>query len=320
MTTSDFYRRRLQLVAGVTYSVSLPKQWVEKNHLRNKQEVVMAEKSDGSLVLSPVAVSSQRRIDSFSIDLDKFEEDISQALFVLYYIGTETISISSKKDIPPHMKSLIKDSLRYMIGTEILSEDRNKIVIKVLLDKSKVDINQLYYRVALLIGSSIEMLFGNSHDREIDRTEDEIDRLYHLISKILLLSHTNAEILQSSRIENVHYLTSYQLIAKKLENIADDVYRIALVLRRQKHTLERKHLMFIKERLNQGMVFFMNKSSRSFSRTERHTIQAMEKDIAKIKSQDIARYLDDMLRFLVDIEEELTQISFATKLVKENIL
>ena len=33
------YRRRLQLIAGATYTVSLPKEWVLKNNLKEKCEV-----------------------------------------------------------------------------------------------------------------------------------------------------------------------------------------------------------------------------------------------------------------------------------------
>jgi hypothetical protein len=85
----SIHRRKIQLVAGVTYSVSLPKPWVERNRLKNKSEIAFVEKGDGSLVISPAQSPRSKEISTFSIVLDDFKEDVSQALFVLYYFGTE---------------------------------------------------------------------------------------------------------------------------------------------------------------------------------------------------------------------------------------
>jgi phosphate uptake regulator len=251
--------------------------------------------------------------------LDDFKEDVSQALFVLYYLGTENLFISSRKEVTLEAKATIKHALKYMAGTEIVAEDKHKIHIKVLLDKSKVEVDQLFYRVGLLISTSIDSLLASSAE-EIKDSEEEVDRLYHLISKILLLTHTNAEILLSSRIENVHYIVSYQLIAKKMENIEDCLYKISLIEGLKKGKEMEKPLRFIQEKTMNGMTFLLNRNKKPFSRTPRAIVQAMEKDISRLGNIEVVKYLDDMLRFAVDIEEELTQISFMTMLIREKVL
>jgi phosphate uptake regulator len=217
------------------------------------------------------------------------------------------------------MKRTIKHALKYMAGTEIVAENTQKIHIKVLLDQSKIDAHQLYYRVALLISTSIDSLLSGRL-QEMKDVEEEVDRLYHLISKILLLAHTNAEILLSCGMGNVHYIVSYQLIAKKMENIADCLYKISLIRRLRKGKDMEKALRFIQGNITQGMTYILNRDRKSFARTPRQEMQAMEREISKIKDIELVKYLDDMLRFAVDIEEELTQVSFTTMLVREGML
>ena len=45
-------RRKIQLIAGSTYTVSLPKSWVIKNNLKEKSQISITENNDRTLVLS----------------------------------------------------------------------------------------------------------------------------------------------------------------------------------------------------------------------------------------------------------------------------
>ena len=114
-----------------------------------------------------------------------------------------------------------------MSGTEISYEDSHSVIIKVLLDKSKVDIMQIIYRISLIIKSSISNLIDNKDIDEIKMNENEIDRLYHLLIKMISLSLTDSCVLKSSKITNVSLIPYYFLIGKKLENIADNIENIS---------------------------------------------------------------------------------------------
>jgi len=318
----ETHRRKIQLIAGITYSISLPKKWVKEHGLKEKSELLLNEKSDGSLIISPSGQITKKEIDTFDLDIDSYKEDASQILFVLYYLGSENINIFSKKSMPFELKSRIKEALRHMSGTEIIFEDAQRIKIKVLLDKSKVDINQIFYRTALLINSSIDIILTNFNTEEIKGNEYEIDRLYHLIAKIILLSHADTSILLSSNIKNIYYLTSYLLISKKLENIGDSINNLSLYLSKNQSKIKeiKKILLFFKESINSGINFFMNKEKKSFTKTDKEAIRNIGNEIEKLKDLNVIKHLDDILRFLVDVEEELTNISFYDKLISEGVL
>jgi phosphate uptake regulator len=322
MAEQETYRRKIQLVAGVTYTLSLPKKWVQKQKLKDKDELSITESGDGSLMISPHMHSSKAKIGAFHLDIDAYTEDISQMLFVLYYLGAEDIVVFSKKEIPAQTRSKIKDTVRCMVGTEIVSEDSRHVNITVLLDKERVSINQIFYRISLLLKASIGSLVGQFDLKELERNEEEIDRLYHLISKIIVLSHTNAGILLSSGIGNSHYLTSYLLIGKKLESIGDSLYKLALYTKgnREKTKESEKIIAHIREHIEASMKFLMNREHKSFTKTGREAVNEWHSKIQKVRDVTVLMHLDDMMRYMRDVEEELTNISFYHKLIREKIV
>jgi len=101
------HRRKIQLIAGTTYSVSLPKEWVRKNNLKEKNEILFYEKNDRTLVISPYAIEG-KKLNEISLDIDKYISAIDQILFAVYYLGIENISLFSKKELTKDVKSRIR--------------------------------------------------------------------------------------------------------------------------------------------------------------------------------------------------------------------
>lgn len=321
---SETHRRKIQLVGGVTYSVSLPKKWALRNNLKDKNEVILTEKSDGSLLVSKEGISSEKdkRLESFHVDIDHYKEDISQILFSLYYLGTERMTIFSKKPLDAETKAKIKSIVRYMIGTEVVEENDRRISIAVLLDKNRVDTIQLFYRISLLINTMIDSILTGPDPGELHHNEEEIDRLYHLLAKIIFLAHSDTGILRSSGIGNSRYLTPYLLISKKLENIGDSIYRLGLHLSGLKKPSPSvaQYLEVIRTDLNNGIRFLMAKERKSFTSLDKSRILGLQQKVRELRDVQTITQLDDSLRYLLDVQEELTTISFFSKLASENIL
>ena len=188
-------RRKIQLIAGSTYTISLPKEWIIKNKLKEKNEILIYEKGDRTLMLSPHSIES-KKLENISLNIDDHLSEINQVLFALYYLGIENISLFSKNDIAKEVRMRIIKTITNMSGTEVSYEDAKNIKIKVLLDKSKVEIPQIIYRIGLIIGLSVANLLDGFDITEIRINENEIDRLYHLISKIVSLSLIDSNILK----------------------------------------------------------------------------------------------------------------------------
>ena len=313
--------RKIQLIAGTTYSISLPKDWVKKHNLKEKNELMLYEANDRSLIVTPHQIASKKS-NEISLNIDDYLNNIEQILFSVYYLGIENINLFSKKGISKDTEIKIRKTLTHMSGTEITYEDKNNIKIKVFLDKSKIDILQVIYRIILIIESSISSLLGEFNIEEIRMNENEIDRLYHLISKIISLSLTDSGILQSSKINYSSLIPSYFLIGKKLENIADNINHISEYLNSSKGQFEhsKEILLFIKEEIDRCANAIMGKKKNVFEKSSSEKIKHINSLISGIKDKIILNYTEDIIRYTIDVEEEIVIISFYNHLISQNII
>ncbi len=315
------HKRKIQLIAGTTYTVSLPKEWIRKNNLKEKNEIFLYEKNDRTLILSPNSIEG-KKLDEISLNIDEYTSNIDQVLFAVYYLGIENINLFSKKEITKEVKAKIRKTITHMSGTEISYEDKEKITIKVLLDKSKVDITQLVYRISLIIESSISNILEQLDINEIRINENEIDRLYHLIAKMVSLSLIDSNVLYSSKIRNVSLIPAYFLIAKRLENIGDNINHLSEYLHKTKVNFENKKeiLNFIKNEFDRSIKYIMSCSSKIFEKINVKNLKMINYSISKLKNKTIQNYLEDIIRYIVDIEEEIVNISFYKQLIHNNFL
>ncbi|MBD3309977.1 AbrB/MazE/SpoVT family DNA-binding domain-containing protein [Candidatus Woesearchaeota archaeon] len=316
------HRRRIQLIAGSTYSVSLPKEWVKKNNLREKDYLRLNEKSDRGLLITPDKEGTEKKQNEITLNIDNYLDYIEQILLAIYSLGIENINIFSKKELTKDVKAEIRKTLTQMSGTEISYEDKNKITIKVLLDKSKVDIFQTFYRMSLLIDTSIVNILEEMNIDEIRINENELDRLYHLISKILSLGLTDTEVLHSSGISNVSVIPSYSLISKRFENIGDDVKHLAEYMHNKGADFDQKKkiLSFIREELGRTVSHFMKRGSMVFEKPDTAAVKKIKVMISKVQDIAIKDHLENMLRYLLHVNEEIIYVSFYNQLIESNHL
>jgi len=315
------HKRKIQLIAGTTYTVSLPKEWVKKNNLKEKNEILLYEKGDRTLVISPRSIE-EKKLNDISLNINEYTSNIDQVLFTLYYLGVENINLFSKKEIAKDVKLKIRKTITHMSGTEINYEDKQKITIKVLLDKSKIDIIQVLFRITLIIESSISNILEQLNINEIRINENEIDRLYHLISKMISLSLIDSNILYSSKIKNVSLIPAYFLINKRLENIGDNINHLSEYLHKTKINFKNKEeiLNFVKTELSRCIKHIMSSTPRIFEKIKVDDIKTINNSISKLKDKTVQNYLVDIVRYVIDIEEEIVNISFYEQLINDNIL
>jgi len=316
------HKRKIQLIAGATYSVSLPKEWVKKNNLKEKEEILLYERNDRTLVISPYSIKESKPND-ISLNVDDYAPTIDQVLFAIYYIGIENITLFSMKELSKEVKAKIRKTLSNMSGTEIIQEDQQKIIIKVLIDKSKLDIFQIVYRIGLILDLSISNIIGQFNLSEIKMNETEIDRLYHLIAKIVSLSLIDSNILHSSNIKNVSFIPSYFLIGKRLENIADNINNLSEYLYDKKISFKHMEILqIIRAELNRTMAYFMRipGSFDIFNKMDEQNLHQMRILLSTIKDTAIRNYIGDIARFTLDVQEEMINISFYNQLIQNKIL
>lgn len=312
-------RRKIQLVAGTTYTVSLPKDWVIKNQLREKDEIQINEKNNRTLLLSPDDHKTEN-LKEIELNIDDYMDDIDQVLFAVYYLGTENINLFSKDEFSKTVRARIRKTLTHMSGTEITYEDKKHLKIKVFLDKSKVKISQVLYRISLLLESNIENITGELNLDEISINENEIDRLYHLTAKIISMSLTETQILKTSGIRNISLIPHYFLIGKRLENIGDNLNHLGKYMSKNKVRINKKIFDFIDKELRKSIKCLISSKSKEFSKAAETDVEAMKQMIYSSGDVVVIGYMKDILRFLVNIQEEIVNINFYEGLIRDDKL
>lgn len=313
-------RRKIQLIAGSTYSISLPKEWIKKRGLRERGELVINEMGDGSLCIS--TRDSPKELSEISINVDEYQTNIDHVIFSLYYLGIEKIMLFSKSAFSKETKAKIRKTINYMSGTEITHEDEKNITISVLLDTKKLNLLQLIYRISLIMDSSLSNLVEGPNMNEITINENEIDRLYHLIVKISSLSLKDTNLLESSNIKNISLIPAYFLISKKLENMADRINHLSTYISKTGAKFENMSEItsFIKAELGRSIKHLMSRQNKIFEEMNQKEYEKIRDLVKKSKDKIVEDYLKDMLRYLTDIEEEIVTISFYNRLISERMM
>lgn len=313
--------RKIQLIAGTTYTVSLPKQWVKKNNLKEKNEVSIEENSDGILYIHPKSIE-ENKLDEITLNIDEYMDIIDQVIFALYYLGISNITIFSKKELTKKALLKIRKNLTYMSGTEITYADKNKVSIKVLLDHTKINLPQVLYRMYLIIESSLVTLSGKLDMDELTFNEDEIDRLYHLLSKIISMSIRDPNMLRSSDINNIFATPFYFLVNKRFEDVADNIYNLSKYLKRtgMKCKLIKKLIPLIKRKMNRCVTYIIKKRAIFFKKTDQKKLNEINNIIQGIDDRICRNYFEGIVRYIIDIEEAIGNISLYNKLIKEKLI
>ncbi|MCA9487392.1 MAG: phosphate uptake regulator PhoU [Nanoarchaeota archaeon] len=308
------YKRKLQFVAGSTYSVSLPKEWVKTLNLSQKQEINLVQQEDMSLVLSPAHI---KEVDKSFIEIciDGFSEKIRQIMYSIYYEGYDELVLFSKSKIPQSSKKIIREVIYDLSGTEIIYEDDKKVRIKIMLGELNLDVFHIIYRMNLLISSSLESICSNLDWREIKFNEDEVDRLYNLATRIIENALTNGNILNSSGVKNIKLIPYFFLILKRLENVSDDVKNLGNIVRKNKQFVKeiRNSLLELNKHLNYSISHLRNPKDKNYSLFSKK--EEFEKKFSSMKEVSISKSLEAILKNIINIQEEIIIIDFYKKMI-----
>ena len=137
--------RRLQKI-GSSILVSLPKEWVDANNLAKRSQVEI-ETGQDSLSISVNKEDRPTKELVISYPLPK-EENIVADITGAYLLGYDIIQINSKSIIPGEDREKIRNSMRRLVGMEIIEEDASKINMQFLLDTTTLNPEKILKRMS----------------------------------------------------------------------------------------------------------------------------------------------------------------------------
>jgi phosphate uptake regulator len=172
-------KRKIQLVGGSTYTVSLPKKWIQRNNIR-EQSVVNVFERNNCIIISNSEESVQ---DTVRVNLDEKSDIILQVLYTLYYIGVNEATLFSSKDISSEMRSRIDKFIKTLSGAEIIYEDSRKIDVRFFISLKKVNTYQILLRFLFILKRIMETITTDNSKETLKSLEIDTDKIYHMFNR-----------------------------------------------------------------------------------------------------------------------------------------
>ncbi len=240
--------RKLQLVGGSTYVLSLPKKWVDELNLKTGDPVSIVKNVNRSLSILPTQNSRTAKIAKSKTVIAQKDtiESIHRKIIAMYLAGYQLIEIYTKGGrIQLEHKQAIRDLVRKnMIGTEIVESTPESLTIQVLTSLPELSISDALRRMFLLTTTmhrqAIDALkeMDTELGEEITHLDDEVDRFSLYILRNLTLAVENEKILRDIGLKKPSDCISYRIVVKSIERVADHAVSIAGRVKFLKSTLE----------------------------------------------------------------------------------
>ncbi|GAA0191375.1 AbrB/MazE/SpoVT family DNA-binding domain-containing protein [Halobaculum roseum] len=182
-------RRKIQLVGGGTYSVSLPKGWAESQGVEPGDEVSLHAHLDGVLVVETDAAADDQS-GGGRVDLPVDGADPTHAgrlLRAAYAAGVDRATIEAEDGFSVETRREIERTARGLTGTTVADGTDSEITAATPLDPSEVSIRQSVRHLSFVALSThrdatAAVLDGGSHDAVVDRG-DQARRLHALVDR-----------------------------------------------------------------------------------------------------------------------------------------
>ena len=221
--------RRLQKI-GSSILVSLPKEWVDANNL-DKSSQVEIETGQDSVSISANKDTRPTKELVISYPLPK-EENIVANITGAYLLGFDVIEINSKLIIPGKDREEIRNSMRRLVGMEIIEEDASHINMQFLLDATTLNPSKILKRMSsIALGMYDDVSNGlisddKSNLQTLSNRDVEVNRQYFLLVRLIRSTLVDKRLSNAFNLENIDVL-DYRVAANVLENAGDSIVELS---------------------------------------------------------------------------------------------
>ena len=221
--------RRLQRI-GSSILVSLPKEWVDANNLDKSSQVELETGQDSISISANKEIRPTKEL-VISYPLPK-EENIVADITGAYLLGYDIIEITSKSIIPGEDREKIRNSMRRLVGMEIIEEDASHINMQFLLDATTLNPEKILKRMSsIALGMYDDATNGlisndKSNLQTISNRDVEVNRQYFLLVRLIRSTLVDRRLANVFNLENIDVL-DYRVAANLLENGGDTIVELA---------------------------------------------------------------------------------------------
>lgn len=322
--------RRLQITGGSTYTVSLPKTWMEELQLKKNSNIALVKNRNNSITLFQEE-QNRKTNASTMIGREDSKESIRRKIIAMYLSGYKTIEIKTKGiEIPSAHRGAIRELVRTtLMGTEIIESSSEKITLQVLTQLAQlsfdVALKRMYITAMNMHKDSIEALKESDLEsaEEVLKMDDEVDRFSLYLMRNLNLSLENVQVLLDSGLEKPSDCLGYRTVVKCVERIADHAGLIAKKVKYLESPINKKILKEIEQISKESLNVFENSvtalSKRDYEMAEK-VASSVTKVIEKEKKLMDSLKPDDNIAIIKLILEDIRRTAEYSRDISEIVI
>lgn len=225
--------RRIQKVGYNSLAISIPKGYAKEMNLRQGDSLVFREDADGTLRLIPATKSKDRSKATLRADQAGSREMLTRLVVGTYALGYDTIEVVGRAPLDHATVDSVLSTIRRLRGMEVVESDERHIVAQSFMDPTKFPVDSLVRRLQILVSRSLDRVTESLDFKqtgslnEVSRTRDEVDELYWLILRQLLVALDRRELASEIGIESPLHASGDRVSAKTLDEIGGIIQDIA---------------------------------------------------------------------------------------------
>ncbi len=300
MATPGLEARKIQFSGKSSYTLALPKKWVEEIGLEPGSLVNVMRQSDSTLLIMPSGVKAGGLREEASIKVSRSETTGSAVRKVVsaYLLGHNSIHVSKGEgDLTSALREAIKDAVRrHLVGTEIVSDSSEGITLQVLLSYPELSVKNALRRMFRIAYSMHQDAVTSLSKADKDgamavmKADDEVDRFSLYLIRQLNIAVQNDGILKEAGISSRRDCLDYRLIVKTVERVADHAAQIAQGVTSLKKPPEDRILSSL-NRMSQFALALFDESGLALFKEDYQGADALiekEKSIGKMQEEALA--------------------------------
>jgi phosphate uptake regulator len=225
--------RRVQNVGYNTLSISIPKRYAKEMNLRKGDSVLFREDVDGTLRLIPASKARQATSATVRVDQVGGEKMLTKLVVGAYALGYDTIEVVGKEPLDKLTAGGVLATVKRLRGMEVVESDERHIVAQSFIDPTKFPVDSLVKRLQILVSRGLERVTESLDLKktgsldEVARFQEEVDELYWLILRQLLVALNRRELASEIGIESPLHASGDRVSAKTLDEIGGIVQDMA---------------------------------------------------------------------------------------------
>jgi len=226
-------RRKVQKVGYSTLSVSIPKEFAKDLSLKAGDSLLFKEDADGTLRLIPTAASAESSRATIKAEQAGGEEMVARLIVGSYALGFDTIEVVGRNALNQAIVDRAVETIKRLRGLEVVESDERRVVAQSFTDPTKFPVDSLIKRLQVLVSRSLDNvtealdLKKTGSLNEVKRVQDEIDELYWLIVRQLLIALNRRELSSEIGIESPLHASGDRVTAKTLDEIGNIILEVA---------------------------------------------------------------------------------------------